>query len=60
MKAAAWRLPEQEPVMRSLCFVFTALLQIFFNFNEAVDNGPRIDPLGGAASDNGPHIDPWG
>lgn len=58
MKAAAWRLPEQESFMRSLSFVFNALLQIFFN--AAVDNGPRIDPLGGVNTDNGPHIDPWG
>jgi hypothetical protein len=44
--------------MRRLHLIFTSFLQIFFN--EAVANGSRIDPWGGATSDEGPSIDPWG
>jgi hypothetical protein len=44
--------------MRRLHIIFTLFLQFFFN--ESVENGPNIDPLGGATSDNGPHIDPLG
>jgi hypothetical protein len=58
MKAAAWLLPEQEPVMRRAYLIFTFFLQVFFN--EADDTGPKIDPWGGATSNEGPHIDPWG
>jgi hypothetical protein len=58
MTAAAWPLPEQEPDMSRLHLIFTFFLQFFFN--ETADNGPHIDPWGGATSDNGPHIGPWG
>jgi hypothetical protein len=58
MTAAAWQLPEQEPDMRGLHLIFTFFLQVFFN--ETAENGPHIDPLGGATADEGPNIDPWG
>jgi hypothetical protein len=49
--------PGQEPVMRHLYSAFAFFFQFFF---AAVDEGPHIDPLGGATPDNGPVIDPWG
>jgi hypothetical protein len=58
MKAAAWPLPEQEPVMRLLYLTLSFFLQVFSN--QASDTGPDIDPLGGATPDNGPYIDPLG
>jgi hypothetical protein len=57
MKAAAGPLPEQEPGMRRMYLTLTLFLQFFLS---AVDNGPDIDPWGGATSDNGPDIDPLG
>jgi hypothetical protein len=57
MKAAAWPFPEQEPVMYRLHLAFNLFIQLFLS---AGDNGPHIDPLGGATTDEGPSIDPLG
>jgi hypothetical protein len=44
--------------MRLLYLTLSFFRQIFFT--ESTDNGPHIDPWGGATTDEGPNIDPWG